>query len=217
MRKRYSSLIGAVLAVLGALAALVNTESVLDAAVGAVLLLGIGWTIGIPLDRRRARHAIDVSQPAGAINLVDTASTRAGSPLKAFIGGGLRVGLAVAVVIGLVGIGASAVLYSKVQSLTDDLADVSSRAGDLEDRARALENQSGDLQSQLDSASRTLDGVDVELGRINRELDSQPASSVTFADLTLVAEAIVKLRRCVNDYMDTVGQAGGGYYRYYYC
>ncbi|MFM8351659.1 MAG: hypothetical protein ACKN9D_11415 [Actinomycetales bacterium] len=67
------------------------------------------------------------------------------------------------------------------------------------------------------SVASTIDGVDVELGRIRRELDSRPASSVTFADLTLIAEAIAKLRRCVNDYMDTVGRAGGGYYRYYYC
>ncbi|MFM8351658.1 MAG: hypothetical protein ACKN9D_11410 [Actinomycetales bacterium] len=149
MRKRYSARIGTVLAVLGALAALANTGNVLDATVGATVLLGVGWLVGIPLDRRRARKAIDVASSSGSTDIVDTMLTRTETPLKAFMIGGLRVGLTLAVVIGLVGISASAFLYSEVQSLTGDLADVANRARALESRARGLESRAGDIESQL--------------------------------------------------------------------
>lgn len=56
MDGKWSRRLGYSLGALGVLAAFVNGGGLVDAVFGGLINLGIGWLIGIPLDRRAAKR-----------------------------------------------------------------------------------------------------------------------------------------------------------------
>ena len=47
--------------------------------------------------------------------------------------------------------------------------------------------------------------------------DVENATVDSYTGFTSVNQRVEDLESCVNDYMKTVGDSGGGYYRYYFC
>lgn len=103
-------------------------------------------------------------------------------------------------------------LETQLAATQDELADVTAEQRDLSSTVSAVAGDVGDLQAATgESLSSYLAGLDRAVAQA--QSDAQDAQ---FASQSLAArtEALVE---CVNDYMKTVGDSGGGYYRYYFC
>jgi len=98
---------------------------------------------------------------------------------------------------------------SNVNAVESDVSILDSRVDALESDVgyvagyQSLTDQIDDLVSAMSTAERDIGNLESSAG------DS-------FTDDVLI-DAISNLRECVNDYMVTVGNAGGGRYTYYTC
>ena len=105
---------------------------------------------------------------------------------------------------------------STLRSLDSDVYAVESDVGSLDSRVASLESDVGwvsgyqSLSDQLDDLVSAVSTAERDIGY----LESNAGDS--FTD-DLLVDALTDLRDCVNDYMVTVGNAGGGRYTYYTC
>jgi uncharacterized protein YoxC len=105
---------------------------------------------------------------------------------------------------------------SSLRSLDSDVAAVEYDVGDLDSRVNSLESDVGWVPG-YDSLSDQLDDLVSAVSTIERDvgyLESNVGDSYTD---DLLVDALTDLRDCVNSYMVTVGNAGGGRYTYYTC
>lgn len=103
-------------------------------------------------------------------------------------------------------------LETQLAATQDELAEVNADQRNLASTVSAVAGDVGDLQAATgESLASHLAGLDRAVAQA--QSDAQDAQ---FASQSLAArtEALVE---CVNEYMKTVGDSGGGYYRYYFC
>lgn len=150
-----------------------------------------------------------------------TFSTEPGAPGDAG-SGGTRLPLVVAAVAAVIALAAvvfagaswnqARQLETQLVAAQDQLADVVSEQRGLASTVSAVAGDVGDLQAATgESLSSYLAGLD----RAITEAQSDATDALLTAEsLSGRTQALVE---CVNDYMKTVGDSGGGYYRYYFC
>jgi hypothetical protein len=103
-----------------------------------------------------------------------------------------------------------------LRSLDSDVDAVAYDVGNLDTRVDSLESDVGWVPG-YDSLSDQLDDLVSAVSTIERDvgyLESNAGDSYTD---DLLVDALTDLRDCVNSYMVTVGNAGGGRYTYYTC
>ena len=105
---------------------------------------------------------------------------------------------------------------SDVDSLDGRVDPLESDVGSLDDRVDALESDVGYVTG-FDSLSDRIDGLLSALAAAERDIDWLESDSGWRSIDDDIFDAVSSLRECVNDYMVTVGNAGGGRYRYYTC
>jgi hypothetical protein len=102
-------------------------------------------------------------------------------------------------------------IEAEIAGVGSDLADTQSAVDDAHSSVVDLQTQLGDIADPSggmgDLASR-LDSLESDLSSATASID----------DLTFGVDGIVThFTECINDYMKTVGDAGGGRYTYYLC
>lgn len=95
-------------------------------------------------------------------------------------------------------------LEAKVAKLSGEQADISSDFGSLPEVIADLDNR---VDQAVDLATTAQFGV-AAVGEDAQDARRQADDAYSRAD---------SIAECVNTYMKTVGDSGGGYYRYYFC